>query len=498
MAENTTMGAAGASWEPDEFPDSAGFAAQRARCPKAKTARARRESEVSSQLSALEKTDRAARGAKLWISGSAVLIVAVGLLLGIRWWLEARSHVSTDDAFIQATMVQVAPKVGGRISQVLADTGDRVRRGQLLARLETEELEASVRKAEAAAAAGWKDVLQAEAALGYEHRQVASRNAGAEAAVEGTDLRVKQALTAAALEERRVTNQLRQARAALSAARADLTKAQADLARMESLFSQGAMAAQQRDAARNAAANAEARAEAAQAEVALAESERAQIDIKRQEIGASRASARQARAALQEAEAAHFQVAVRQAQLEAAQAQAKEVEEALRLARIALQNAEIRSPADGVVAQKLVEPGEMVAVGQPLFSLTEETGKNSVWVVANLKETEIRGVRVGQPVEFTVDAHPGVTFRGDVAEIRAGTQSQFSLIPAEQPSGSFTKVTQRIPVKIAIASDQGRRLLPGMSAVVRIDVGPYWTKSAIAAHKTGASSGATDSAFRGR
>jgi membrane fusion protein (multidrug efflux system) len=434
-----------------------------------------------------------------WGLAIPILIVAVGIAFGVRWWLEARSHVSTDDAFIQATMLQVAPKIGGRILQVLADTGDRVRRGQLLARLETEDLEASVRKAEAAAEARKEDVLQAEAALRHEERQVASRNAGAEAAVEGSDLRVKQALTAAALEEQRVASELRRAHAALSAARADLTKARADLARMESLFSQGAVAAQQLDAARNAAADAEARAEVAQAEVALAESAHAQIEMKRQEIGASRASARQARAALQEAEAAHLQVALRQAQLKAAQAQAKEAEEALRLARIALQNAEIRSPADGVVAQKLAEPGEMVAVGQPLFTITRDTGRDSVWVVANLKETQVRGVRAGQPAEFTVDAYPGVVFRGRVVEIRAGTQSQFSLIPAEQPSGSFTKVTQRIPVKIAIESDKGRRLVPGMSAVVRIDVGrPYRTKSRTAAHKTVASAGSTDSAFQSR
>lgn len=106
---------------------------------------------------------------------------------------------------------------------------------------------------------------------------------------------------------------------------------------------------------------------------------------------------------------------------------------------------------------------------------------------------------MGQPVGFTVDAHPGATFRGGVAEIRAGTQSQFSLIPAQQPSGSFAKVTQRIPIKISIESDKGRRLVPGMSAVARIDVGrPYRTESGIAAHKMGASSGSSDSAFRGR
>lgn len=454
---------------------------------------------MSNQLPASEKTNRAERGARFAITGIAILVVAVGLVLGIRWWLEARSYTSTDDAFIQATMVQVAPKVGGRISRVLTNTGDRVRQGQVLACLETEDLEANARKAEAAAAVRSKDVLQAEAALGYEHRQVVSRNAGAGAAVEESDLRVKQALTAAALEERRVTNQLRQARAALAAANADLTKARADLSRMESLFSQGALAAQQRDAARNAVADAEARVEAAQAGVALAESERTQIDIKRQEIGAARASARQARAALQEAEAAHLQVALRQAQLEAARAQAKEAQEALRLARITLQNAEIRSPADGVVAERLAEPGEMVAVGQPLFTLTQVTGKDDVWVVANLKETQVRSVRVGQPVEFTVDAYPGVRFHGRVVEIRAGTQGQFSLIPAQQPSGSFTKVTQRIPVKIAIESDNGRRLVPGMSAVVKVDVSlPHRAKSGTAPRKVAAPASSADSSSQSR
>ena len=454
---------------------------------------------MSAQAPACGMNERTRRRPRPWGLAVPILLVAVGIAFGVRWWLSTRSRVTTDDACVEATMLQVAPKIGGRVQQVLVSTGDRVARGQLLARLETEDLEAGVRKAEAAAAAKRKDVLQAAAAVTYERRQVASLNAGAEAAVEGSDLRVKQALTAAALEERRVTNRLRQARAAAVAAKADLTKVQADLARMESLFSQGAVAAQQRDAAANAVADAEARAETAQAEVALAESERAQIEIKRQEIGASRASARQARATLQGAQAAHLQVVLRRAQMEAAQAQAKEAEEALRLARITLLNAEIHSPADGVVAERLAEPGEMVGLGQPLFTITRDTGRDSVWVVANLKETQVRGVRVGQPAECTVDAYPGLVFRGRVVEIRAGTQEQFSLIPAQQPSGSFTKVTQRIPVKIAVESDHGPRLVPGMSAVVRIEVGrPYWTKSGTAAHKTVASPASTNSPLQSR
>jgi membrane fusion protein (multidrug efflux system) len=428
-----------------------------------------------------------------------VLVGGIGIAFGVRWWLSVRSHVTTDDAAVEATVLQVAPKIGGRVLQVLAATGDRVAPGQVLVRLESNDLEASVHKAEAAAAAKRKDVLQAETALGFESKDVASQNAKAEAVVSGSDLRVRQAVTAASLEEQRVTNQLRQARAALAAAEADRAKAQADLGRMEKLFSQGAVSAQQRDEAKNAETDTRARVEAAQAAVALAEAERAQIAIKQQDIAASRAASREAKAALSSARAARLQVGVRRAQLEAAVAQVKQADQELRLAQIALQNAEIPSPAAGVITQRLVEPGEMVAVGQPLFTITQEGARDDTWVVANLEETQVGRVRVGDSAAITVDAYPGLVLRGRVVEIRAGTQAQFSLIPAQQTSGSFTKVTQRVPVKIALDGDSGVRLVPGMSVVVSIDVGRRsGQRRATGAPRTTASPRSADLGSRGR
>jgi multidrug resistance efflux pump len=428
-----------------------------------------------------------------------VLVGGIGISFAVRWWLSVRSHVTTDDAAIEATIFQVAPKVGGRVLQVLADTGDRVAPGQVLARLETDELEANVRKAEAAAAARRKEVVQGETALGFESKDVASQNARAEAAASGSDLRVRQAVTAASLEEQRVTSRLRQAHAALAVAEADRAKAQADLGRMEKLFSQGAVSAQQQDEARNAETDARARVEAAQAAVASAEAEKAQIAIKRQDIEISRAGSREAKAALSGAQAARMQVGVRRAQLETALAQAKEADQELRLAQIALQNAEIRSPAAGVITQKLVEPGEMVAAGQPLFTITQEGARDDTWVVANLEETQVGRVRVGESATITVDAYPGVVLRGRVIEIRAGTQGQFSLIPAQQTSGSFTKVTQRVPVKIALNGDSGVKLVPGMSVVVSIDVGRIpGSRTATAAFGTTASPGSSASTSQGR
>jgi membrane fusion protein (multidrug efflux system) len=399
-----------------------------------------------------------------------IILLAAGLYFGGRWLVYTRSHISTDDAAIDATLVQVSPKVGGRVGQVLVNTGAAVTKGQVLVRLERNDLEADVNRAAASALAAEKAVEQARAALGFEQADVSSRNAGAQAAVKGSDIRVSQALNAVSLERKQAKNKLRQARASLTAARADLTKAETDLERMDGLFANGAVSTQQRDAALNTADNAKAKVEAALAGVALAEADDTQITIRLEEVEALRATARQAQAGLKSTEAARLQISSREAELEEARAKATEAAEALQLAKIALQNADIRSPIDGVISQKMVEAGEMVSAGQPLLAVTATEAIGSVWITANLKETQIKRVRVGQPVSFSVDAYPGITFGGKVAKIIAGTQSEFALIPAQQVSGSFTKVVQRIPVKISITDRKSLKLVPGMSVIVAIDV----------------------------
>jgi membrane fusion protein (multidrug efflux system) len=434
-------------------------------CAKSKTT-------VTEETSAPDANAGPASRRRPWGLAIAALIVMIGVAAGARIWLYYRLHVSTDDATIEMTMVQVAPKVAGRLHEIDADTGDRVARGQVLARLETEDLEAAVRQAAAGVAAKRKAAAQAEAALAYQRQATVSQNAGAQAALEGSGLRVSQAKVAVDLQHQQFSNELREAQAALKAAEADRTKAEADLVRFDKLFSQGAVSSQEHDAAVSAAANAKANVDAAEARVALAQSQEAQTKIKRQDVAASQTAERQARAQLREAQAAHLQVQLRQAELEAARAQVSEADAVLRLAQITLQNARILCPTDGIVAQKLAEPGEMVSVGQPILTITEHSGPTSRWVIANFEETNIQRVKVGQPATFTVDAYPGHVFHGHVIEVRAGTQSEFSLIPAQQPSGSFTKVTQRVPVKIAIDDENHARLAPGMSVVVSVDVGP--------------------------
>jgi membrane fusion protein (multidrug efflux system) len=138
-----------------------------------------------------------------------------------------------------------------------------------------------------------------------------------------------------------------------------------------------------------------------------------------------------------------------------------------------LQNTQIASPMSGVIAKKWVMPGDVVQPGQPIFTIYD---LQNVWVTANFEETKVSSIRPGDPTQISVDAYPGITFEGRVTLMGAVTASQFSLIPPNNASGNFTKVTQRVPVKISIDRRMNAdkpepvALLPGMSAVVKVQV----------------------------
>jgi membrane fusion protein (multidrug efflux system) len=132
----------------------------------------------------------------------------------------------------------------------------------------------------------------------------------------------------------------------------------------------------------------------------------------------------------------------------------------------------IKSPMDGVAAKRWVLPGDVVQAGQPVFTLYD---LKNIWVTANLEETKVGNLRVNDPVEIDVDAYPGMKFHGKVFQIGSYTASEFSLIPANNASGNFTKVTQRVPVKISLEQYGGAIgtnpvLKPGMSVEVSVKV----------------------------
>lgn len=224
-----------------------------------------------------------------------------------------------------------------------------------------------------------------------------------------------------------------QGEAAVRNAQALQKKAQADLARIEPLARQRLLSQADRDQAQ--AASTQALAGVSEAQAAL--------EIARQNARS---------------------VTVNTGVLEAAVASAQA---AIRLAEIDLENTRILAPRDGQLGQVAVRVGAYVNVGTQLMGLVPER----MWVVANMKETQMEFVRIGQPATFTVDALGGARLSGRVEEISPATGSEFAVLPADNATGNFVKIAQRIPVKIAIDADQPlkARLHPGMSVEVRID-----------------------------
>jgi membrane fusion protein (multidrug efflux system) len=223
--------------------------------------------------------------------------------------------------------------------------------------------------------------------------------------------------------------------AQITAARAQETKAKQDLARMEDLAAKQVVSKMQLDAARAAA-------EAATANVVA-------LERQKSAAGGSVASA---------------QAGVRLAEARLQAAQAARENAALQLGYTA-----VRAPAAGIVSRKQVEPNQLVQPGQPLLTIVADTG---VFVTANFKETQLSDIRVGQPVELEVDAYGGCTAHGKVESLSAATGAKFALLPPDNATGNFTKVVQRVPVRIAIGRGCGKEqpLRPGMSVVAHVDV----------------------------
>jgi membrane fusion protein (multidrug efflux system) len=173
--------------------------------------------------------------------------------------------------------------------------------------------------------------------------------------------------------------------------------------------------------------------------------------------------------AASQVEAVRKQAAAAQAQVAVAEAQAAQRKADVDNVKLQISYATITAPASGTIAKRSVEPGQFVQAGQPLMAVTP----SDIWITANFKETQIAKIRLGAPVSFEVDAYPGVEFHGTVGSISPATGAKFALLPPDNASGNFVKVTQRIPVRIHVdpASVTSHPLRPGMSVDVTVTTG---------------------------
>ena len=374
-----------------------------------------------------------------------LLIVAIAI--GVPYLIYAANHVSTDDAQIDGYLTTIAPRVKGQVIAVYVDDNQLVHKGDILIQLDDRDL----RAAEQQAAAAYAQAIASHSAASISvPQQAALTSAQIDQANAGIGQGQSGIQTAQAA--------LVAAQAQLGAAQANLVKAQRDQERSRMLVANGAISQSQADATWAAY------------QAALAARNSADESVRQAQAGVDRAQAQlQANAAeLAQAQAGVDTTKIKQAQAQTSQAQAAAALANLAAAKLQLSYATIRAPIDGIVSKRSVNVGDYVASGQALMALVDE---KNIWITANLKETQMTNVRIGQPVAIKIDAYPHEKFRGTVQSIAAATGSTFSLIPPDNASGNYTKVVQRVPVRISIdmTSDPAGEVRQGLSAVITID-----------------------------
>ena len=361
--------------------------------PAVKTQNPERSTPAGNPQGAAPKPKRSRRFLLLGAIGGALLIG------GAVWYFLNAGYETTDDATIEAHVIEVSPKVSAHIKAVYFDDNYQVKRGQLLIELDPRDFEVSLASAQASLASAKSKLIEAEA-----QQNVA--NAG-----------------------------LGQVKADLVSAQATADNAQADLKRNEQLYQTHVIDRREYDAS-----------------VAQAKSDVANVEADAKKVTSQEA-----------------QIQLAAAQYSAASAEEKQAEAQLRQAELQLSYTQIYAPFGGRVTKKSVEPGNYVQPGQTLFSLVPP----DVWVIANFKETQLKNMRVGQPVSVQVDAVPGHDFKAHVDSFQVGTGGRFTLLPPENATGNFVKVVQRVPVKIVFdePATQLERLWAGESVEPRVNVG---------------------------
>ena len=330
-----------------------------------------------------------------------VLLAVFGVVLlagGVTWFILNAGYETTDDATIEAHVIQVSPKISAHVKAVHFDDNYQVKRGDLLIELDPRDFDVSLASAKANLASAQSKLAEAEA-----QQNVAQAGLG-------------------------------QAKADLTSSQATAENAQADLQRNEKLYQTHVIDRREYDAS-----------------TAVAKSDVANVESSAKKVASQEA-----------------QVRLTTAQYAAAAAEEEQAEAQLRQAQLQVSYTKIYAPFDGRVTKKSVEPGDYVQPGQTLFSLVPP----DVWVIANFKETQLKNMKVGQPVSVEVDAVPGHDFKAHVDSFQVGTGGRFTLLPPENATGNFVKVVQRIPVKIVFdePASELERLWAGESVEPKVNV----------------------------
>ena len=356
-----------------------------------------------------------------------VILLALAIVFTIthNWnsWEGGRIEQITNDAYVRGDLTPLSTKVAGLVQEVKVGDYQQVRRGDVLVQLEDQDFKAQVAQATAA-------VEAAKAAIENNRRQRELQDSKIQRAVAGID---------------QANAQIAAAQAGKEAAEADVIRTRAERTRQEALLKANSATQQKLEAA-------------------VADEQRfaAQAASREADLVQARTLLRSNELAVEAERRSKFVLESQELQL-LADLHAKQA--GLVVAQVSLGYTVITAPADGKVGERQVRPGQLVSPGTQVVTFIDRMR----WVQANFRETQLTNVKVGDPAEIRIDVYPGRVITGRVLEIAPASGSQFALLPPDNATGNFTKVVQRVPVKIALDdSALTSQLRPGISAVVTV------------------------------
>ena len=384
-----------------------------------------------------------------------VMAGAIVLLVAGNWnqWMVGRSVQETDDAYLRADLTPLSTKVAGLVADVPVSDYQTVKAGDLLVQLRDDDFRAEVWQAEAAVSVAEEAIVDNQRQKELQEARILQASEGIRAAE--ADIKAAEAGVEAA------NSMIASARSGMDAAQADVERTTLERRRQEALF--GTESATRQKLEQAVADQQRYRAQYASREADLAAAT-AQWNSRRADLARARAHLGSAAADL---EAQKRQRAVLDSQELQLRANLNAKRAGLRLAQIDLGYTRIVAPENGIVSERKVRPGQLVSPGTQVISLVQ----SDVWVQANYKETQVRHIRAGDRADIRVDAFPGLILRGKVDRVAPASGSQFALLPPDNATGNFTKIVQRVPVKILLDAGKppDRRLRPGLSAIVKVD-----------------------------
>jgi len=417
-----------------------------------------KESTKANQLPSTSGVARPRRKLLVPAGGAALALLVV---FGVRYLVWSAHHEETDDAYLAGHLHPISARVTDTVQKVLIDDNEHVVEGQTLVILDPNDYQVKLDQAKAALDAAGREADTAEAAIRSTSQSATAQTTQAVGSIgeaKASILASKAAVTAAEAGVPRAQAQLQEANATL-------LREETDLHRYEDLYAKEQVSKQTVDHQRASYQVAVAGQAAAQEQVRQAE---AQLVAAQQGVVRTEALLTNSQGGLQSAQATRLETRVREGQFATAQAAVAQAMAALEDAKLQLSYTVIKAPVSGRIGNKSVEAGQRVQIGQPLMAIVEDRP----WVIANFKETQLKKMRAGQRVELQIDTFSGHKFYGHIDSLAPGSGNEFALLPPDNATGNFTKIVQRIPVKIVLEQESVRGyenlLSPGMSSVVTV------------------------------